>query len=157
MQTIAQFIEKHGLIFSVSLVSSPVVKNIKEHRDVNVDGWRSLAFEWRVTITEGERFHPVRKTYTLPYWMGSKHVKDTVPVKPTLESVLDSLKLDVSCIGFDGHSVQTFEAFAAEAGYDTDSRKAEATYKECVDEARKLYDFLGRDAYMELMNETEWD
>jgi hypothetical protein len=42
-----------------------------------------------------------------------------------------------------------------DCGYDTDSRKAEATYNECCRLARELRLFLGRRAYDELLNDVE--
>lgn len=45
---------------------------------------------------------------------------------PTATSALSCLLMDAEAFGF------TFEEWASEFGYDTDSRKAEATYRECV-------------------------
>jgi hypothetical protein len=53
-------------------------------------------------------------------------------VQPTLSDVLYSLLSDGEAAG------QTFEEWAGGLGYDTDSRKAEATYRQCDEIGRKL-------------------
>jgi hypothetical protein len=55
-------------------------------------------------------------------------------VKPHLADVLHSLCVDST--PYFAHS--TFEDWAGEYGYDTDSRKALATYEQCIDTGRKL-------------------
>jgi hypothetical protein len=57
---------------------------------------------------------------------------------PTVESVLECLFLDAEAC----HSC--FEDWCSECGYDTDSRKAEETYKACVQNGLKLRKALGR-------------
>lgn len=56
--------------------------------------------------------------------------KQTIPNKPTLADVMCGLVGDAQCVA-DG---QTFEDFADELGYDTDSREAERVYNGCRDE-----------------------
>ena len=63
---------------------------------------------------------------------------------PSIADVLSCLLLDASAI-----DAGTFEEWASECGYDTDSRKAEVTYRECVDHGLKLRAMLGDD----LMNQ----
>ena len=70
---------------------------------------------------------------------------------PTLAEVLDCLASDAS--GVD--NAQSFEAWASEYGYDTDSRKAEKTYNICRQQAQELKALLGKDAYDQLLHETE--
>ncbi len=55
-------------------------------------------------------------------------------VKPGLADVMHSLLLD----GEPFFNAQSFEDWADEFGYDKDSRKAEATYRECDATGRKL-------------------
>ena len=55
-------------------------------------------------------------------------------LQPKLADVLASLILDGAAY-FDG---SPFEEWAADLGYDTDSRKAEATFRECDTTGRKL-------------------
>jgi hypothetical protein len=56
--------------------------------------------------------------------------KTTKPDKPELADVLYSFVSDAQCVS-DG---QTFEDFAADMGYEEDSRKAEKAYNGCRDE-----------------------
>lgn len=61
----------------------------------------------------------------------------TEPTAPDLPGVLECLSLDWS--GVEG---QTFEDWASEYGYDTDSRKAERTYRTVLEQAN-----IGRRAF----------
>jgi hypothetical protein len=70
---------------------------------------------------------------------------------PKIEDVLDSLTLDASCY----ENARNFEDFCSEFGYDTDSRKAEGTYKACGEIAKELRHLIGRDGYDALLNNTE--
>lgn len=65
----------------------------------------------------------------------------------------------LSCLASDASSVESddFEDWCSELGYDTDSRKAERTYKACKAEAVKLEKFLGREAFQTLCWHTERD
>lgn len=70
----------------------------------------------------------------------------TVPVPPPAAAdVLDCLALDASVL-----EAGCFEDWASEYGYDLDSRKAEATYQECVTIARKMRELFGHKALAEL-------
>lgn len=62
------------------------------------------------------------------------------PITPDVCSVMHCLVLDADVIDAGG-----FENWAADHGYDTDSRKAEATYRACLDTALKLRTGLGSD------------
>lgn len=73
------------------------------------------------------------------------------PILPDLDSVLWSLAMDYSVIDAGG-----FESWASELGYDTDSRKAEATYRACLDIALALRAALG-DAAMQELREAGQD
>lgn len=49
----------------------------------------------------------------------------------------------MNCVARDGDALEmTFEDWANEFGYDTDSRKAEKTYRACQDNALKLKKIL---------------
>lgn len=54
------------------------------------------------------------------------------PVAPHAASALYSLLLDASAVG------QSFDSWCSELGYDSDSRKAYATYEACQNNADKL-------------------
>ena len=86
--------------------------------------------EWNSTLSYQGR------TFTLPYFMGLAH-SDTD--KPTATDVINSLVLDSSALD------ETFEEWAGDFGYDTDSRKAEKMYRSCIDYAIRLKRLLGGD------------
>lgn len=66
--------------------------------------------------------------------------------EPTLESVLYSLVMDASARDY------TFEEWASEYGYDTDSIKAEASYRACVDIGVGLLRIVGGSANLETLS-----
>lgn len=122
-------------------------------REKNADNWEHDA--WTVTLTYQGRTYPATS-----YRMGTGHSKPYPtakvhaeleswqlkakqhrwkPTPPTAASVVDSLLLDVS--GLD----EPFEGWAASLGYDTDSRKAEAIYRACLETLPKLRAFFGAD------------
>lgn len=70
--------------------------------------------------------------------------------EPTVEGVLDCLASDAA--GFE--NAQSFEDWANEYGYDTDSRKAEKTYNIIGRQAKRLKNFLGN-KYETLLWDTE--
>lgn len=57
---------------------------------------------------------------------------------PELRDILYSLVQDASVLNSSG-----FEDWASELGYDTDSRKAEATYRACVDQSLAFKALIG--------------
>ncbi len=69
------------------------------------------------------------------------------PLKPDIESVICSLCLDASAIDY-----ACFEDWAREFGFDTDSRAAEKSYRQCIDTALRLRAALGSKAFEELQN-----
>ena len=119
----AEYLAAQGVTFSARLLG-----------ENNRDGW--TCDEWRVAF---QRVHldsrlPVRDKAALEtaYYTGTGHrAKRTRwdnaprPVAPTAASVLYSLLLDAS--GAD----ENFHDWCANYGYDTDSRKALATYEAC--------------------------
>ena len=79
---------------------------------------------------------------TVPYFTGSAITRE-----PDAASVLDCLLSDAS--GYD--NARHFEDWASEYGYDTDSRKAEATFRAVEAQSKRLRTFLG-DLYDVAMN-----
>lgn len=73
-------------------------------------------------------------------WSGPVSAKPPRPILPELRDVLHSLAIEASVLDAGG-----FEDWAADFGYDTDSRKAEATYRACLEIALKLRASLGDD------------
>ncbi len=68
-----------------------------------------------------------------------------VPILPKIEDVIYSLLMDASVLDCGG-----FEDWAAEFGYETDSRKAEKLYRDCLESALKLRSAIGESALSEL-------
>lgn len=81
------------------------------------DDWPAGAFHWKVTLR-----HKGRKL-TTEFHQGSAHT-----CEPTAADVLSCLVSDAVSVESEG----SFEDWADSLGYDTDSRKAERTYKACV-------------------------
>jgi len=92
---------------------------------------------WRVTL---HRTDPKRQM-TLTFSKGYGHHG----AEPTAEEVLRCLMSDAN--GAD----RSFEDWAGDYGYDTDSRKAERIYKTVVAQAKKLQQFLGADLFNEFL------
>lgn len=120
--TIQEFIDKNHIGFTSKRI---------DHRPDNLmdDNMR----HFKCTIKHN-------KIYMIAYFsQGSAHFKD-----PTCADVLGCLASD--CQGFSSYS---FEDWASELGMDTDSRKAEKTYKAIG----KQYDALLRVLRGDLFNE----
>jgi hypothetical protein len=70
-----------------------------------------------------------------------KYIASDLPLSaPALLDVLYSLTLDSDAITSGG-----FEEWAKDYGYDTDSRKAEAIYRQCIEIGLKLQHMIGAD------------
>ena len=82
-----------------------------------------------------------RRRMGVPFSMGSAHQN-----KPTALDVLSCLAMESSGVGG-----RTFEDWAPEYGYDTDSRQAERTWLTCIKHAKKLKNFLGDELYTSLL------
>ena len=73
------------------------------------------------------------------------------PTPPTVDSVLDCLASDASMYD----NARNFADWAAGLGLDTDSIKAEKSYRTCADQAKELRHVLGAEAYNALLWECE--
>lgn len=102
------------------------------------DGWGHDA--WKVTLTRNG------KRLTVPFRMGSGHNQK----EPTALDVLECLLSDAASI----ENARSFEEWAEEPGFDTDSRKAEQSYRQCEAQHRKLKAWLGSER---LFEEALWD
>lgn len=71
-------------------------------------------------------------------WRGMGNFVKTRPLKPDPLDVLSSLAMDASVL-----DCATFEEWAADLGFDPDSRKGEAIYRTCLELALKLRAGLG--------------
>ena len=130
--TLEQFIAEQQLVMGVRAVK----------RNPHMQEQMPRNFECTIDF-EGRGYHELLTVY---FSQGSAHKK-----LPTLAEVLDCLASDAS--GVD--NAQSFEDWASEYGYDTDSRKAEKTYNICVQQAQELKALLGQDAYDQLLYGTE--
>jgi hypothetical protein len=92
------------------------------------DEWQRKAHDYRVTLTHQ------RRRYSFDWWQGQ-----AVTREPTAADCLEALLSDASSAD------QNFESWCADYGYDTDSRKAERTYRACQGVARRLRRLLGAD------------
>lgn len=100
-------------------------------------GWDAAANWYTVTLRMS------RRQMTVPFGMGSAHTSE-----PDAAHVLSCLLSDAS--GAD----EDFENWARDLGYDTDSRRAERTYRQVQAQTAKLRAFLG-DKFDAYMYETE--
>ena len=66
---------------------------------------------------------------------------------PALRDVMYCLILDASVLDY-----PDYESWCADMGYDTDSRRGEATYRQCIDLALKLRAAIGDDGLTALRN-----
>ena len=98
-------------------------------KNPNMDDWKD-AHHYKVVL---ERRNPHRQM-TVYFSMGSGHTKE-----PSAEDVLDCLCSDYWTL----ENGNGFEEWAEELGYDTDSRKAERTYRAVSRQSDKLRRFLG--------------
>ncbi len=124
-----------------------------------------LSLNWDIQVLCRDR-----QLYTCPYTQGIAHCPSYKPyVMPRDNSNDYVLTLHEECekgrhvpepdvcdvfycliAEGDVLSASGFEEWADNFGYDTDSRKAEAIYKECLEHAIKLHAAVGATAFIEL-------
>lgn len=112
-----------------------------------VGDWGKNASHWYCTITRlpAENTYPAVGTMAVLYSMGSAHKG-----KPALRDVLDSLRSDAQ--GLD----QSFDCWARDFGYDTDSRKALDIYLTCQRQSDALRAMLGgHGPFLALLEDVE--
>lgn len=127
--TIAEFISAHGLTMTAKPAGS-VRKGDSEY-----DGWEYDA--WRCDLHHNGR--SMRVTFNTGIgWAGKP---------PSASDVLYSLARDAD--DFCAPTPPSFADWADSYGYDTDSRKAEKTFRACKRQSERLKSFLG----VELMND----
>lgn len=97
-------------------------------------------FHYKVRIGCG------RRSFGLYFSTGTSWTK-----QPVIDDVLNSLASDAA--GYE--NAQSFEDWAAEYGYDTDSRKAEKIYRTVKRQAEQLKRTIGDEAYNDLLWNTE--
>ena len=98
----------------------------------NCDTFPQGSSHWKCILRRRDAM--ADKQMTVYYSMGPAHC-----CEPTVHDVINSLALDSIGVA-DG---QSFEEWAYEYGYETDSRAAERTYKACKKQTARLLTFLG--------------
>jgi hypothetical protein len=101
-------------------------------RPDNVGDWQPDARHFHCRLTSG------RRSFGFYFSQGSAHTAD-----PTISDVLDCMVSDAN--GYD--NATDFEDWASEYGYETDSRKAERTYRAVKKQAEQLRRTVGDSAY----------
>jgi hypothetical protein len=129
--TIQAFIVQNRIKFTAEEIGS---------RADGSEGWIGGSRHWRC------KFRCGRKSMTVEYSQGPAIERD-----PTASDVLDCIASDVGGI----KSARSFEEWASDLGYDTDSRKAEQTFKAIERQAARLESMLGVEATERLCFETE--
>lgn len=71
-------------------------------------------------------------------WMSNLIDSILEPAPPTVEQILDTLLMEAEALNYD-----SFEDWANDMGYDTDSRKALAIFEVCRKQGRQLQVLLG--------------
>ena len=126
--TLDQFIKSAGL----EMTAVPTDHNPSMEDGATMD-------HWRCTIRAG------KSRMSLVFSMGSGHGGK----RPELADVLECLAGDSA-----GHeNSRDFADWCNEYGYDTDSRRAEKTYRAVKRQAERLHKLLGDSAYQTLL----WD
>lgn len=171
MATVQEFITRHG----IGIASQPVPANPNMHDDgVKMNHWHC------VLTRAAPPGPPNVRTMQLYYSMGLAHVEkrkanafgghgpwvrvcetvphsesvfdqrqrlaNTRPARPDAVEVLDCLRMDANS------EFNSFEEWASDYGYSTDSRAAERTYEACKRQRATLYAWLGASLFSELMN-----
>jgi hypothetical protein len=131
MRTLKQFVREHRVRMSAELA----------YANPNMQDMPAGSSHWSCTLRMG------RRQMTVPFSQGP-----AISHEPTVEDVLDCLASDAAGL----ENSRSFEEWASEYGYDTDSRKAERTYKAVERQSKKLRALVADDAtFQALLFETE--
>lgn len=136
--TIADFISGMHITMTAERTNS----NPSMPDSSNMDHWKCL-LRWKL-FSNGK---PIERRMTVYFSMGYGHNGKA----PNAADVLDCLSSDAASI----ENSPDFESWASDFGYETDSRKAERAFKACEHQAKRLQNFLGEDAYQQLLWNTE--
>ena len=113
----------------------------KQGSNPNMTDMPQGSTHWLCTLSRSD------KSMAVPFSMGPAH---TSP--PTLSGVLECLRMDSSATDTD-----SFEEWADDLGYDSDSRKAERIYNTCVQQGAELKALLGEGLFGLFLSEVEED
>jgi hypothetical protein len=125
------FINRHGVRIETERI---------DKRTGTASEWATDARHWSVTLYCG------RRRMSLEFSQGSAHTKT-----PTVKDVISCLVSDASGIV----NSRNFAEWAGEYGYDEDSRKVEALWKECKRQTVKLREFLGEEDFQFLLRKVK--
>ena len=142
--SLAEFIAEQGISFRCERIDArpdSLMEDSARHFRCRIISHRGIT---RSADTGMEYLTPSTPThqFTVYFSQGSAHTED-----PTLNDVLDCLAQDSA--GYE--NAHSLEDWCSEYGYDTDSRKAEKTYKAVKRQAEQLKRILGMDAYEQLL------
>lgn len=112
--------------YSAGIAHAPSYKKAFAGGYLNTDGAADLIYETEQGMHAPPKHRPV-------------------PIAPNALDVIHSLILDAEAIDH-----PTFEDWASDLGLDSDSRKAEATYRACLEIGLKLRSGIGESALSEL-------
>lgn len=126
-----EFVTKNRIKINVEWAESN--KNMPDHKDAN---------HYKVTLKMGN------KQLTTYFSQGYG-----ITGEPEADRVLECLASDSAGV----ENARSFEDWAADLGYDTDSRKAEKIFHVCERQAEKLKNFLGDDLYNVALYEVQED
>lgn len=165
-QTLAETIAAHGLTINAEFVPFSQSRNVGEsHRSLN----------WRVTLQQNGRdilttdygagiaYCPAYNMLKMNTWNNRETIEQREAIEfetekgrawrrsylgiggahimPDPIDVIYSLAMDSDVLSY-----CTFEQWAESFGYDSDSRKAESTYRACLEIALKLRNGIGENA-----------
>lgn len=123
-------------------LSSQITPLDRRYDSTDHDQWSKDATHWQIIVRwKQPREMPYGakiKSHALEYSMGSAHKGN-----PVIADVLNCLHLDASCAINSG----SFEDWADDLGYDSDSRKAEKVYRSCLATADALLELFGGEVF----------
>lgn len=131
--TMRQFISRNGIHMTCKRVDS----------NPNMEDSGSPMNHWRCTL----RFRG--RQMTLVYSMGMAFDREPQPW-----NVLHCLAADAAGLDSAGGC---FEEWAADYGYDPDSRKAERIFRAVTRQTAKLRKLLGEETYETLLQRVDWE
>lgn len=111
----------------------------------NMDSANWQAYHYKVVLKFRTKTGK-RRQFTTYFSMGIGLSRE-----PQADDILDCLASDATSV----ENARDFEDWASEFGYDTDSRKAERTYKTIQRQSKRLAQFLGNELYEQLLWNTE--
>lgn len=170
-RTITDFLTQYPI--TVELQEVPENPTMEDSREKMINYFVMLKFEGRlmslyfstslgwVETRKGEptsmiTYHKPSGDFIKTEWGGKRYNANDGSMfpryrvkKPTVADILDCLASDASGDG------QSFDDWASDFGYDTDSRKAEETYRTIQKQTKELRQLIGRDAFADLVYNTE--